>query len=320
MTDKPNGKPALAGIAALNAKIASEVPGYAEGLAATRGAHDYAQALRMKLIESRKNRRIDQTEIANRMGITQSAVSKIETGTGDIGLQTLFRYARALELTLRLDLVPATEEKAKARAAMPEKVSASYHLMGEVMPYKFLSNLQMTQDASETVYVRQSHGMHDDAEAPFHITFGFGERQSTASSQVVRNFLDSTLGGKIQALGEILTESIDCPVILTDPGVDRTAGPRLTPRERECLTLAGLGKTSEEIARMLDLPSKLVILLLETAFRKMLPPPSESTSKPHPAPSAYFAGWEFAEAQKPWSIISDPVMPAFERPGDPKRR
>ncbi|MGH7641181.1 MAG: helix-turn-helix domain-containing protein [Candidatus Dormibacteria bacterium] len=57
-------------------------------------------------------RRIDlglsQTQVAARMGTSQSAVARMESGLGDLRLSTLQRYAAALESRLELRLGPPT--------------------------------------------------------------------------------------------------------------------------------------------------------------------------------------------------------------------
>ena len=47
---------------------------------------------------------LTQTEVAARMGTSQSAVARLEAGDGDIRLSTLERYASAIGMELRFDL------------------------------------------------------------------------------------------------------------------------------------------------------------------------------------------------------------------------
>lgn len=47
---------------------------------------------------------LTQTEVAARMGTSQSAVARLEAGDGDVRLSTLERYATALGMELRFDL------------------------------------------------------------------------------------------------------------------------------------------------------------------------------------------------------------------------
>lgn len=47
---------------------------------------------------------LSQTEVAARMGTSQSAVARLESGGADVRLSTLERYAEAIGATLSFDL------------------------------------------------------------------------------------------------------------------------------------------------------------------------------------------------------------------------
>jgi len=53
---------------------------------------------------------LTQKQVADRMGTTQSAISDLEGGTSDPRLSTLFRYARALDLRLRMRVARETTD------------------------------------------------------------------------------------------------------------------------------------------------------------------------------------------------------------------
>jgi len=65
------------------------LPGFAE-MAARR------RALAEELVERRVALGLSQTEVAARMGTSQSAVARLETGQVDVRLSTLERYAAAV--------------------------------------------------------------------------------------------------------------------------------------------------------------------------------------------------------------------------------
>jgi transcriptional regulator with XRE-family HTH domain len=65
-------------------------PGFAEMSAKRRSA------LGEELVSRRRQLGLSQTEVAARMGTSQSAVARLETGQGDVRLSTLERYAAAL--------------------------------------------------------------------------------------------------------------------------------------------------------------------------------------------------------------------------------
>jgi ribosome-binding protein aMBF1 (putative translation factor) len=71
---------------------------------AARMAADRGRLVR-ELAEQRQAAGLSQTEIAARMGTSQSAVARLESGTADVRASTLERYAAAIggQITWRLD-------------------------------------------------------------------------------------------------------------------------------------------------------------------------------------------------------------------------
>ena len=67
----------------------SAFPGFAD-LAAS------PEQLIGQLVEQRQRLGLSQTEVAARMGTSQSAVARLERGDADVRLSTLHRYAEAL--------------------------------------------------------------------------------------------------------------------------------------------------------------------------------------------------------------------------------
>ena len=68
-------------------------PGFAE-MAARR------RALTEELVTRRVRLGLSQTQVAARMGTSQSAVARLESGDADVRLSTLERYAAALDMQL----------------------------------------------------------------------------------------------------------------------------------------------------------------------------------------------------------------------------
>ena len=56
------------------------------------------------LVRTRRKLGLSQSEVAARMGTSQSAVGRLESGGGDLRLSTLQRYAAALGRDLRVRL------------------------------------------------------------------------------------------------------------------------------------------------------------------------------------------------------------------------
>jgi transcriptional regulator with XRE-family HTH domain len=63
------------------------------------------RALAADLTARRAEEGLSQTEVAARMGTSQSAVARLESGDADVRLSTLERYAAALNLRLDWRLV-----------------------------------------------------------------------------------------------------------------------------------------------------------------------------------------------------------------------
>jgi ribosome-binding protein aMBF1 (putative translation factor) len=71
---------------------------------AARMAEDRSRLVR-ELAGQRQAAGLSQTEVAARMGTSQSAVARLESGTGDVRASTLERYAAAIggQITWKLD-------------------------------------------------------------------------------------------------------------------------------------------------------------------------------------------------------------------------
>ncbi len=70
-------------------------------------------ALTSVLIEARGRANLTQEEVASRMGTTQTAVARLESGRSNPSTRTLERYAKATGHRLRFAFVP--EGKASSR-------------------------------------------------------------------------------------------------------------------------------------------------------------------------------------------------------------
>jgi predicted transcriptional regulator len=62
-----------------------------------------------ELVRARRESGLSQTELAARMGTSQSAVARLETGDLDARLSTLERYAAALGRTVDWQVRPSQE-------------------------------------------------------------------------------------------------------------------------------------------------------------------------------------------------------------------
>jgi len=82
---------------------ATVFPGFA---ALSEDVHDIVE----RLAAARRRQGLSQTQIAARMGTSQSAVARLEAGQEDLRLSTLRRYAGALGHTVRFGIAVTAEE------------------------------------------------------------------------------------------------------------------------------------------------------------------------------------------------------------------
>ncbi|MEX2642323.1 MAG: helix-turn-helix transcriptional regulator [Acetobacterales bacterium] len=93
--------------------FAEQVEGEVPALREQRAIREEAQAFQQRVRERlrRQRGRTPQEEVARRMGLRHnSTVSRIEKGDGDLTLETIYRYARALGRVPVLVLAPAAGE------------------------------------------------------------------------------------------------------------------------------------------------------------------------------------------------------------------
>ena len=73
------------------------------------GLADHRRELIDELVRARQDSELSQTEIAARMGTSQSAVARLESGDLDVRLSTLERYAAAVGRTVDWQVRPSEE-------------------------------------------------------------------------------------------------------------------------------------------------------------------------------------------------------------------
>ena len=87
---------------------------HAKDMAADPAYHDAYEALKDEfalvnaLIRARTHAHLSQAEVAERMGTTESAVSRLESGRSKPSTRTLERYATATGHSLQISLKPVS--------------------------------------------------------------------------------------------------------------------------------------------------------------------------------------------------------------------
>jgi transcriptional regulator with XRE-family HTH domain len=79
-----------------------KTPGYQEAFEESHAEFELAR----QLIEARTKSGLSQEEIASRMGTSQSAVARLESGSTLPSMRTLSRYARATNCEISIRLKP----------------------------------------------------------------------------------------------------------------------------------------------------------------------------------------------------------------------
>lgn len=90
---------------------------------ATRLAEDHRTFLR-QLIAARKQSGLSQEQVAERMGVSQPAVSKFERYDANPTLETIRRYALAIGVSLRSSVLSVPEDDWKPLATSQQNLSA----------------------------------------------------------------------------------------------------------------------------------------------------------------------------------------------------
>lgn len=88
----------------IHAKEMAVDPAYREAYEALEGEF----ALVNSLIQARSRAKLSQAEVAERMGTTESAVSRLESGRSKPSTRTLERYAKATGHRLHISLEPSS--------------------------------------------------------------------------------------------------------------------------------------------------------------------------------------------------------------------
>jgi transcriptional regulator with XRE-family HTH domain len=122
----PKEGKAVKAIRALRSQLTEMNPAFGDAVALEDEAERFCREARSSLREQRKAQGLDQSDVAKLLDMTQSAVSKIESGEGDIGMKTVFRYAQALGLIPVFTLMQDGSRLLPAEAAYAVKAMRSF--------------------------------------------------------------------------------------------------------------------------------------------------------------------------------------------------
>jgi len=84
-----------------------------------------------KIRQIRKSRRLTQADLAGRIGVTQSDLSRMENGEYKVGLDTLFRILQVFELSMSRFFEEAAPEGEAEETAVPDGVPETQQLVAD---------------------------------------------------------------------------------------------------------------------------------------------------------------------------------------------
>lgn len=99
-----------------------------QGSAAYQAAHERTKQAYMigrKVRELREDRGLSQTELAKRMGTSQSVIARLELGGAEPRFETLERVAHALDAELIVELQPHPSDAARPRERLQQVPASS---------------------------------------------------------------------------------------------------------------------------------------------------------------------------------------------------
>ena len=84
-----------------------------------------------KIRQIRKSRRLTQADLASRIGVTQSDLSRMENGEYKVGLDTLFRILQVFELSMSRFFEEAPAEVEAEETPAPDAASETQQLLAD---------------------------------------------------------------------------------------------------------------------------------------------------------------------------------------------
>jgi len=85
-----------------------------------------------KIRQIRKSRRLTQADLAGRIGVTQSDLSRMENGEYKVGLDTLFRILQVFELSMSRFFEEAAPETEPEESAGPDVATETQQLLADL--------------------------------------------------------------------------------------------------------------------------------------------------------------------------------------------
>lgn len=119
-----SGPGALAQLGALRERLAQADPVFAAGARVEQDAKAFCQQIRDDLKAHRLAANLTQADLARQLDLTQSAISKLESGRGELSLKMLFRIADAIGVHPLMVFVYASHSQSAEAVEAPVAAAA----------------------------------------------------------------------------------------------------------------------------------------------------------------------------------------------------
>jgi transcriptional regulator with XRE-family HTH domain len=116
MTHENENEGLLSGLGALRNRLADADPGFRAAARVERDAEALCERIRNDLKSHRVALGVSQKELAKRLELSQPAISKIESGRGDLSIKMVYRVADALGLKSVHAFAPASGAEPESRS------------------------------------------------------------------------------------------------------------------------------------------------------------------------------------------------------------
>ena len=124
---------ALSQLSALRGRLAEDDEAFAQAARLEADAERFCELIRTELKSRRLKLGLRQSELAARLDLSQSAISKAEGGGGDLSLKTVFRIAAALGFSPMVSFAPtAGEAQEPAEPPMSSTEALAHAVMDDL--------------------------------------------------------------------------------------------------------------------------------------------------------------------------------------------
>lgn len=140
---------------ALKERVFSQHPDVKERYDEHRRAKAFVASVREDLASLRRHKKLRQSDLAQRLGVSQPVISRIESDKGsDPGLETLFRYAEACGMKPVVMFVPSSGD------VLDDAMTRAVHLAGAEPAHDAEDERQTLVEAQQAILMTVREALH----------------------------------------------------------------------------------------------------------------------------------------------------------------